>query len=39
MVGSTERAWALAGLVRIVMDWPLEIVCHSVLLELFVPVV
>jgi hypothetical protein len=40
MVGGTERAPVLAGLVRIVMDWLFEITrCSSGLLELFVPVV
>ena len=39
MVGGTEHAWVLAGLVRMVMDWPLEIACSNGLLELFVPVV
>jgi hypothetical protein len=37
MVGGTESVRVLAGLVRIVMDWPLEIACSS-LLELIVPV-
>jgi hypothetical protein len=40
MVGGTECALVLAGLVRTVMDWLFEITrCSSGLLELFIPVV
>jgi hypothetical protein len=40
MVGSAECARVLAGLARIVMDWPFAMTrCSSGLLELFVPVV
>jgi hypothetical protein len=39
MVGGTESAQVLAGLVRIDMDWSLEIACSSGLLELFVLIV
>jgi hypothetical protein len=39
MVGGTECARVLDGLVRIVMDWPFEIARSSGVLELFAPVV